>query len=986
MSELKIPQNLEQAIIENKIILFIGAGLSKSVGLPSWKEIVIETLKNPSIDKGPSFITAINDEILTPLEALDKIEGVAKKEIFATFEKLTSTNIDSPIHKKLTKISGKIVTTNYDCLIEQNCQLSALSPTSAYSLSKIDEKSEFVLKIHGSCNEIDNAVIFTIDYEKLYGEQNGLAKFQLEKLISTHTCLFIGFSMADHYVSRLFDRLNTMYQGLGRDHYAISIDNIDHPSVKTVRINSYDEISAIIDNLGKLRSSAKNVTNLDKCNEGTATITHPTEENKSSLTQSLDDGIPINFGSDAPPIIENWTGRAEELRALSSPYKVCFITGIGGQGKSALASRLIQELSSESYEFLDWRDFKEEDLNLQSKLYQLIELVSARSITTKKLIGLENDQLVDTFFEALGKNRGLFVFDNIDKYIDLETFTPTGDIAYFFNKALKSPHNSKFVFTCRPFIHHAGIGFYQVQLEGLEFDDVKDLIQKYHQNISSDHLHNLAIRLHAATQGHPLWMGLILAQSRSSIAEMDEILNKISTHHNSSANANLSALISRTILEDVWGKLKDREKIILRTLSISSIAEKEDDLAKIVEKKLNYNQFSKAMKSLRSFNLIVAKEGDGYIELHPLVREFIKANYALEQQENFIALYVSYLDGFLCLIKNKLGRILDPDDIDLVIKKIEILINSDKYSDAANELRLTADSFRLSGYYEEFLRLCDLLLSKNIWSTKKISAIPGFHDLINDFFVSSANYGRNDLFDKHLESYLVVFPRADKNMILAKSALCYREWTNGNYTGAIKEGKSAADLISVLGCEDIWAGLHHYNLALRDSGEPDNIKKALKFFCGTKDLKFYLSNVISDEISGTTYGNIGRCLLGLGHQNHALFLICKSYKSLKDCGISFNSSHNLGYAAKWIHEIVHSKQKQNESIYFILHAINIWENDIPEEANKLRLVFSKTPANAVTQSIASLETWQISKYCDDWVNSFYNDHADDFGNASELDL
>lgn len=620
MHDFSIPHNLKQAILEGKVLIFIGAGLSKAAGLPLWKDIVLETLKNPAVEKGNDYIFCIERGILTPLEVLDKIEKQARKEIYSTFEVNTSRLVDLQLYKTIRDISGKLVTTNYDRLIEHNCGLPVISPTSAFSLKKIDENGEFVLKIHGDCNEIDNAVIFTSDYQRLYGAPNGLAKFQLEKLVSSHTCLFLGFSMADNYVSSLFDRVNDMYNGLGRDHYAVSTEELNHAAVKTIKIESYDRLPTFLKFLSEIKNSTSEI--LDVITPISSVVDSSLQADNLAWVYELsaDEGMPIKIGHDTPPIIDNWTGRYEELRSLMSQHKVCFITGIGGQGKSALASKLLSESSRANYDLYDWRDFKEEDLNFQSKLYQLIEIVSKRSLLTNNLIGFDTETLVDIFFDNLGQQRGVFVFDNVDKYIDLEKFTPAGDVAYFFHKALKTPHSSKFVFTCRPFIHHAGIGFYQVQLEGLEFEDVKELIRKYHQNIAEPDLHNLAIRLHSATKGHPLWMGLILAQSRSSLREIDDVLTKISAHHDSGANVNLSGIISMTILEDLWSKLKDREKVILRTLSISSIAEKEEDLANIVEKKLNYNQFSKAMKSLRSLNLIVEKEGAGYIELHPLVR------------------------------------------------------------------------------------------------------------------------------------------------------------------------------------------------------------------------------------------------------------------------------------------------------------------------------------------------------------------------------
>jgi hypothetical protein len=959
--EFEIPHNLKEAVKDNKLVIFIGAGVSRSAGLPLWKDIVLKTLENPAILKGESYIRAIQDDILTPLEALDKIKITNIREVYKTFEHETAKKIKNDIYEKISNLTKRIVTTNYDTLIEYNTNIITLDTNSYYNLQKLDELNEFILKIHGTSSSIDNSVIFTSDYEDLYGESNSLARFQLEKLVSSYSCLFLGFSMNDNYVSKLFDKLNKLYKGLGKEHFIISTTNIDHDFLESINIPSHNDLPLYLDALSQFKKN-ETPANSDRNNEQNGVAKLEPEDNRLP-----EDGIKLQIGHDTPPIIEHWTGRSEELKSLMSPHKVCFITGIGGQGKSALASKVLTDSNKHELIFCDWRDFKEEDLNLQSKLYQLIELVSNGKTQTKQLIGFETETLVDIFFDQLGAQSGIFVFDNIDKYIDLQKFTPSGDMATFFNKSLKTTHNAKFIFTCRPFIHFAGIGFYQVQLEGLEFDDVKDLVRKYHNKLYETELHSISIKLHSATKGHPLWMGLILAQSRTDITQISSILDRISAHH-SSETGHISSFISETILENVWSGLKEREKILLRTLSISNISESEEDLAKIISKKINYNQFSKALRALKALNLIVAKEGAGHIELHPLVREFIKINYGREEQESYIALYVSYLDGFIVLIKNKLGMVLGHEDIDVISKKIEILINTDKIQDSMNELRLTSESFQISGYCEEFLRLSDLLLKKNIWAHNKISSLHGFFDFINDFFTRMAEFGRFEMFDHYMEKYRKVFNEADANMILAKSSICHRLWCEGDYNKAIKEGRSASDLIDVLGESDSWSGKHRYNLALRDSNNVENINRALIFFCEGKKLDDLLDSECSLANNGQ-YGNVGRCLLLLERYEESLNLTVKSYQSLAGDKTNFFNLHNLGYAAKWIGEILELQGFALESLYFYTYAKNIWKNDMPGEANKLDLYVSQLPSTSSNQSITSLETWQITKFCNDWATA-----------------
>ncbi|MFV0610241.1 SIR2 family protein [Klebsiella aerogenes] len=954
-----IPNQLKTAIKEKRLILFIGAGLSSNAGLPLWKDIVSLTLDHPNIEKGEGYKAALNQGLFTPLEILDKIKNHNKREIYTTFEKETSLKKESDIHKNLSKISRKIITTNYDCLIEDNTNIEKIDTNSVYKLQKLDDADEFVLKIHGCTSAIDNAVIFTADYKNLY-EENGLAKFQLTKILSTHHCLFIGYSLSDHYLVELFDSLNDIYEGLGKEHYIISTENISHNFIDTIKISSYDDIEKIVDILTEYSNPETSDT--------PSSIEVSTSENIEK-DEHGEESYQITISHDKPPIIEHWAGRIAEMDALKLLHKACFITGIGGQGKSALASKYLTEIAPNDFDILEWCDFKEEELNFQTKLYQLIEVVSNNTVKTNELIGLETDTLVDIFFKELNEQKGFFVFDNIDKYIDLQRFIPSGEMKKFFDCVINTNHNSRFIFTCRPFIHLAMVGTYQIRLEGLREHEIQDLITKYHHNIKDNDLRNLAERLYRNTQGHPLWMGLILAQSRVKFENIDKVLKKIERRDISQDDSNFSTIVSATVLENLWDGLKEKEKIILRTLSICNIAESHDELSKIVSKKLNYNQFSKVIRSLKSLNLLVEKGSNGYLELHPLVREFIKGKYDEREQESYIALYVNYLNGIIVLIKNKFGKVLPQDEIEFLLKKIEILISANKIQESIDEIRLTADSLLISGYCEEYLRLTNQLLEKIKWTHKNITGLLGFPDFIDSFFTRSSEFGRYDLFDNYTEKYSSVFQIADANLILLKSAQCHRYWIEGDIKRALHYGKSAADLIDMLGEKDIWSGKHRYNLSLRDSGIDENIDRASQYFCEGKSLDELTDDSIDINFA-THYGNIGRCYFLKNEMAMALKLICKSYASFKKGGLSYHNTHNIGYAAKWISEISSKSDVTNlNSIYFLVYAKNIWKNDMPGEANKIELTISSIPHTTAIQSVLSLESWQIEKYCNEWVEN-----------------
>lgn len=950
---LPIPAELIKSAQDDKLIIFIGAGVSMGLGLPSWSEIVKKVLQQETVDKRDSFLNALESGIMSPLEILDKIKGTNKIDVYSTFESETSRKINSDIYKKITEISKKIITTNYDELIEHNTPLSAIDPNSAYNLQKIDNTKEFLFKIHGSRTAIDKSVIFTEDYESLYSNAQGLAKFQLEKLLSSHSCLFLGFSMSDNYVSELFNKLSSLYEGLGKKHFAVSTTKIEHPFVETITLSNHSELEPLLIKLGGLiQPTAKSLET-------------PQNIEEKNFISIPDEGLEIASRSDAPPKVENWAGRADELRSMSYRHKVFFITGIGGQGKSALASKYLSERPKDDVKYIDWRDFKEENLNFQTKLYQLIEIVSDNNIKPSTLVGLDTSILIEKFFSALSEKKGVFVFDNIDKYIDLAALKPHGDMGTFFEYALKTNHESVFIFTCRPFIQYAGVGFYQIRLEGLNLEDTKYLVSMYHKSLSTSQLLQISTRIQECTKGHPLWMGLVLANSRSDWTQIYKILDKVERKTSDMGHTD-TGIISNLLLQEMWDGVKDRERIILRTLSISGIAESAESLAKIVSKKLNYNQFGKALRSLHNLNLIITKGKEEYVELHPLVREFIKTKYGRDEQETFISLYVQYLDKFILLIKSKLGRFMEPEEVDPVIKKIEILSQAGKAQESINELRRVDDSLFLSGYSEEYLRLADKVLGRVSWRKQSISSLSGFMEFMEIFFAKCSEMGRNDLFEKYLNSFNDTFNTPDKNMILARSALCHHYWIAGKMDEAIAAGESASELIELLHEEDVWNGVHRLNLSLRDSGKSENIQRALKHFLNEHTIR-ELCDSKDKEFQPEIYGNVGRCLDHLGEHDDAIILFCKSYTKLND-GTYFGK-HNLGYASLWISEALTSKGEYQASYCFKLNTKNIWKDDFPVASNQIVVHDPEPKPGLDHESLASMEAWQIKKFCDEWVST-----------------
>ncbi|MGF1747086.1 hypothetical protein, partial [Vibrio minamisatsumaniensis] len=315
-------------------------------------------------------------------------------------------------------------------------------------------------------------------------------------------------------------------------------------------------------------------------------------------------------------------------------------------------------------------------------------------------------------------------------------------VGYLFYKAIEFEHNSKFIFTCRPFIRFASVEFYQLSLSGLTELNTIDFFRNSATNISKDKLSGYAKRAYNLTNGHALWLSLIIAQShrgeQALIAFLDKIASGITIDEND------STILSKNVLSNIWTSLHNRDRLLLRTLAESVVAESTEDYAEILRPELNYNQYQKALKALRNFNLIVEKRGSNYIELHPLVKEFIRKNYQTSERNKYISLIVTYYDKAIYVLREKLSYKLSFDEFSNFTNKAELSINAGDHQNAINSLWEIHSSMTAAGYNEEFLRVGKLLLSSITWSKRRIEKLENFYPLMSYIIRCLVEYGDDE--------------------------------------------------------------------------------------------------------------------------------------------------------------------------------------------------------------------------------------------------
>lgn len=951
---MEIPFEIKEAIKNDKLVIFIGSGLSRSVGHPTWVQLIKGMLlaNEDRIENASTYSDTLEKNILCPLEVLERLKKNHKKIIYEYFEKILSTTHDSELHKKILRLSEKIITTNYDKIIEHNSSTpNIIDNTSNFNLSKLDSLDGYILKIHGDISRPDSCIIFNDDYENLYTQET-LAKYQLGKIFSSHTCLFLGFSFSDPYVTILFDRISELYAGYGPLHFLLTPNPITYDGINCIKIEQHSQTETYIEKLLLHKES------LLKSDDA------PTQQPPHEITQT--EFQLKNEGTDTPPKVEYWVGREHELKSLAveSNFKVIFITGFGGQGKSSLAAYYSEVCRAQGvYEVTDWRDFKEEEHNFDLKISSIIEKISNKNIQISSLVGLDTETLINIYFRELGSKTCLFVFDNIDSYIDLETFEPIGSIGKLFTLALQTQHNSKFIFTCRPFIHYAGVNFFQLKLSGLTLDNVNSLFSSAKVPISPLFLSSLAARAHKLTGGHALWVSLILAQAKRGQRNVEDFLNNI--ENKNIIDSSESSILSRKILREIWESLNEKQKTLLRTLAESITSESEDEISKIIKSELNFNQFSKALRTLKDLHLIVTKGTENYIELHPLVKEFIKSNFPNQEQKKFVTLFIRYYDQFILLLKPRLNQILSLEEFKSWSNKIELHINNREFGEAVNCLIEIHQSINRSGYTEEYVRLSCALLEKITWKKNTTDKLDNFLDFFENAISAITEYGDHCTSQKYLEKLKNTTTSKNSEYIFILSAKTHLHWYNEEFEQAIKYGEEADYLIGLTGEKDKWTARHRLNLAYRDSGIYEHIEKSLEFFLdGYSTQEIVSTTLLNYELPYALYGNVGRCLHFKENYNEALSCYAKSLE-LINIGVYSDINLNKGYGFSWVGDTLF-ELGHDDFIYFYINAYESWKKCAPPLANNIQQRIEAAPKTATLQSIQSLETWQVEKYCDEW--------------------
>ena len=208
---LSVTEELARSIKQRRVILFVGAGVSMSVGLPSWQKLIDHMAEDLGLDRAMIDGQACNYQMLAefyrlklgsigPLRSwMDRNWKVSREQVAASRLHQLIVGLDFPI----------IYTTNYDRNLEvayEVRQRPFVKVATAKDMVRAGQDVTQIIKYHGDFDDDLSLVLAETDYFNRLSFDFPLdVKFRADAL--GRTILFIGYSMSDMNIRPLLHRL-----------------------------------------------------------------------------------------------------------------------------------------------------------------------------------------------------------------------------------------------------------------------------------------------------------------------------------------------------------------------------------------------------------------------------------------------------------------------------------------------------------------------------------------------------------------------------------------------------------------------------------------------------------------------------------------------------------------------------------------------------------------------------------------------------------
>lgn len=213
-------KKLRDLINSHQLILFAGSGVSATLNLPDWRQLVNRIASE--LDYSPEIFKVLtSDKPLVMAEYYKIIKGsigpLRSKLDVEWHNQCEDKILKSEIHKTIVELDFPLIyTTNYDRYLEiafnlfkdKNSYTKILGPE---DLTQIRPNKNQIIKFHGDFERDDSIVLSESDYFRRLSFEDPLdIKFRSDSLAKS--ILFIGYSLSDVNIRFIMYKLSKIWK------------------------------------------------------------------------------------------------------------------------------------------------------------------------------------------------------------------------------------------------------------------------------------------------------------------------------------------------------------------------------------------------------------------------------------------------------------------------------------------------------------------------------------------------------------------------------------------------------------------------------------------------------------------------------------------------------------------------------------------------------------------------------------------------------
>jgi hypothetical protein len=225
------------------LVFWIGAGASRWLEYPSWKEVTLQ-IRKIFFQQVANFNKQRAVELLNK-ENFPAIFQMCRELEPATYNKFISDSFlpkeHTVIYKTFVALLGRIsplfvLTTNVDEALESALPMCAVLQRTDFSrcVDLLQRRIPFIAKLHGSVSSVGSTVFTTSDYNTLVADESYVQL--LKYLFTSCTVVFLGYGIRDSYVIRLL-RENAKEMDLfgPGPHFVVTNDTVPLNSLRRIK-------------------------------------------------------------------------------------------------------------------------------------------------------------------------------------------------------------------------------------------------------------------------------------------------------------------------------------------------------------------------------------------------------------------------------------------------------------------------------------------------------------------------------------------------------------------------------------------------------------------------------------------------------------------------------------------------------------------------------------------------------------------------------